>query len=90
MDGSVGSVATDNAGPVGSEMVHQLNSLDTVSVISRVHICFKSSLSGAAGPRTGVVEIRMAAKTASLSRVSEAITSLTKGIIPSLSLLLPC
>jgi hypothetical protein len=36
--GSVGSVAADNAGPVCSEILQQLNALDTVSVISRVHL----------------------------------------------------
>jgi hypothetical protein len=63
-------------------MVHQLDPLDTMSIIGRVQISFKSSLCGTAAPSTGVVEIRVAAKTASLTRVSEAIASLTKRIIP--------
>jgi hypothetical protein len=82
--GNVSRATTDNAGPVGSEMVHQLNSLDTVSEIRRVQVCFNSSLRSAATPSTGVVEIRMVAKAASLSRVTEAIAPLTKGIIPIL------
>jgi hypothetical protein len=82
--GSVGSVATDNAGPVGSEMVHQLNSLDMVSIISRVHI-YASRVLSVALPLQEPEWLK-----SGWPRVSEAIASLRNEIIPSLLLLLPC
>jgi len=65
-------------------VLHQLYSLDLVPEICRVQVGFDSPLRGAATPSAGVIEIRMTAQNASLSRVSEAIASLTNGIIPLL------
>jgi hypothetical protein len=42
---------------------------------------FDSPLHGVTTSSTGVIKIRMAAQSASLSRVPEAIASLTKGIV---------
>ena len=65
-------------------MLHQLYSPDLVPEISRVQVGFDSPLRGAATPSAGMIEIRMTAQNASLSRVSEAIASLTNGTIPIL------
>ena len=65
-------------------MLHQLYSPDLVPEISCVQVGFDSPFRSAATSSAGVIEIRMTAQYASLSRVSEAIASLTNGIIPIL------